>query len=422
MQVRTNDDAGRWFTPETLSARQHMTPEGFLLCESVPIARTGTLIYDESEIPVEGGPGGQVVIERTPEEVFRPETMASFEGKPVTLAHPDDFVTPANWRELAVGITQNVRRGTDVESDLMLADLLITDATAIAEVRGGLRQVSCGYDADYEQLAPGRGRQTNIVGNHTALVPRGRCGPRCAIGDSDTMSKPKKRSFADRLRAAFMSNDAEAAEALAKEAETADEEEEGDDDKEKGKTGDSATALILKELRTLSARVGDMEAKLEKTEDEDEEETETNDDILNAETAQSNPSAGGETYTGDSGALIELRSRAEILVPGITFATKDAKAKTADHVCSCQRQALSKAMATADGKAVVEPFLLGRSLDAMTADQVASAFMGATELARQRNNLEGSRKQSVTRDFGKSPSIAEINAANRKHWQSQGTN
>ncbi|WP_236209021.1 DUF2213 domain-containing protein [Pseudomonas tohonis] len=417
MQVRTNDDAGRWFTPETLSARQHMTPEGFLLCESVPIARTGTLIYDESEIPVEGGPGGQVVIERTPEEVFRPETMASFEGKPVTLAHPDDFVTPANWRELAVGITQNVRRGTDVESDLMLADLLITDATAIAEVRGGLRQVSCGYDAEYEQLAPGRGRQTNIVGNHTALVPRGRCGPRCAIGDSDTMSKTKKRSFADRIRAAWMSKDADAAEALAKEAETADEEEEGDDDKEKVKTGDAA--LILKELRALSARVGDMEAKLEKTDDEEEEEAETNDDVLNAEPAQSNPSAVGETYTGDSAALIELRSRAEILVPGITFATKDAKAKTADHVCSCQRQALSKAMATADGKAVVEPFLLGRSLDAMTADQVASAFMGATELARQRNNLEGARKQAVTRDFGKPTSIASINEQNRAFWNGQ---
>lgn len=426
MQVRTQDDAGRWFTPETLSARQRMTPEGFLLCEAVPIARTGTLIYDESEIPVEGGPGGLVTIERNADEVFRAETMASFEGKPVTLSHPDEFVTPANWRQLSVGIVQNVRRGTDVEQDLMLADLLITDAEAIELVRRDndpnserLRQVSCGYDADYEQLAPGRGRQTTIVGNHVALVERGRCGPRCAIGDSDTMSKTKKRSFADRLRAAFMSKDAEAAEELAKEAETADEEE-GEEEKESGKTGDAASKLILKELRALSARVGDMEAKLEeKTEDDDEPE-ETQDDVLEAEKAKENPEAGGETYTGDSAALTDLRSRAEILVPGITFGTRDGKVKVADHICSCQRQALIKAMANDDGKAVVEPFLFGRALDKLTTDQVAAAFNGASELAKVRNNDKAARTASATRDFGKTKTIAEINAANRKHWQGQG--
>lgn len=430
MQVRTQDDAGRWFTPETLSARQRMTPEGFLLCEAVPIARTGTLIYDESEIPVEGGPGGLVTIERNADEVFRQETLASFEGKPVTLSHPDEFVTPANWRQLSVGIVQNVRRGTDVEQDLMLADLLITDAEAIELVRRDndpnserLRQVSCGYDADYEQLAPGRGRQTTIVGNHVALVERGRCGPRCAIGDSDTMSKTKKRSFADRLRAAFMSKDAEAAEELAKEAETADEEE-NEEEKESGKTGDAASKLILKELRSLSARVGDMEAKLEeKTEDDDEEKSdETTDDVLEAEKAKENPEAGGETYTGDSAALTDLRSRAEILVPGITFGTRDGKVKVADHICSCQRQALIKAMANDDGKAVVEPFLFGRALDKLTADQVAAAFNGASELAKARNNDKAARTASATRDFGKTKSIAEINAANRKHWQGQGNN
>lgn len=423
MKARTQDEAGRWFAPERLSARQSVTPEGFLLCEAVPIARIGTLLYDESELVnedgplIEGGAGGLVTIERNADEVFRAETIASFEGKPVTLAHPEDFVNPSNWRELSMGITQNVRRGEGVESDLMLADLLITDAQAIEDVRNGLRQVSCGYDAEYEQLAVGRGRQTNIVGNHVALVERGRCGPRCAIGDSDTMSKKQKRSFADRIRAAFMSKDAEAAEALAKEAETADEEEE-EEGNGKAKTGDAATLdAILKAVNALGARVGDMEGKMDElTKDDDEEEAETKDTVLEAEEAESNSEASGKTYTGDAAMLTDLRSRAEILAPGITFATRDAKVKTADHICACQRQALGKAMDTEGGKAIVEPFLMGRSLGKMTADQVSAAFTAASELAKLSNNSQGARTSTTTKDFGRPQSIADINAKNQAFW------
>lgn len=425
MKARTQDEAGRWFAPERLSARQSVTPEGFLLCEAVPIARIGTLLYDESELVnedgplIEGGSGGLVTIERNADEVFRPETIASFEGKPVTLAHPEDFVNPSNWRELSMGITQNVRRGDGVENDLMLADLLITDAKAIEDVRNGLRQVSCGYDAEYEQLAVGRGRQTNIVGNHVALVERGRCGPRCAIGDSDTMSKKKQLSFADRLRRAFMSKDAEAAEALAKEAETADEEEEEEEDKGNARTGDAATLdAILKAVNALGARVGDMEGKMDELtkDDDEEEETQTTDTVLEAEQAASNPSATGTAYTGDAALLTDLRSRAEILAPGITFATRDAKVKTADHICACQRQALGKAMDTEGGKAIVEPFLMGRALDQMTADQVSAAFTGASELAKLSNNSQGTRTSTTTKDFGRTRSISDINAANKHFW------
>ncbi|QLL11711.1 DUF2213 domain-containing protein [Pseudomonas chlororaphis] len=436
MKVRTQDEAGRWFAPERLSARQSMTPEGFLLCEAVPIARTGTLVYDESELVnedgplIQGGGGGLVTIERNPDQVFRAETIASFEGKPVTMAHPDDFVTPANWRELSMGITQNVRQGDGVESDLMLADLLITDATAIEEVRSGLRQVSCGYDAEYEQLAVGRGRQTNIVGNHVALVERGRCGPRCAIGDSEvaktTDAKPQKRTWMDRVRTAFRAKDEAALEEALEESKTEDEDmkEEG---KENAKTGDSATLdSILKAVTALGARVGDMEAEVKKiTEDEDpdDDKSKTEDDVLEAEEAARNPEASGKTYTGDAEIMTDLRSRAEILVPGISFQTRDAKTKTADHVCSCQRQALTKAMQTGDGKALVEPFLTGRDLSKMTADQVSAAFIGVTEFAKMQNNASGARNSITTKDFGRPPlSVAEINQRNREFWNGSGRN
>src|SRR5271166_3724303 len=102
----------KFYVKEKLGAVQSVTPEGFLLCEEVPIARTGTMIYGPDETPISVGPDGIVRIDRDAEEVFRPETIASANGKPVVDEHPEDGeVRPDNWRELAVGVTLNPRRG-----------------------------------------------------------------------------------------------------------------------------------------------------------------------------------------------------------------------------------------------------------------------------------------------------------------------
>ena len=193
----------RYYTTGRLSPNILETPEGYLLCPGTAVARTGVLEYAPEEVGMEGGPDGKVTIHRTETEVFAPEAMAGFEGKPVTLEHPEEDVSPENWRELAVGVAQNVRRGEGDQADLLLADLLITDERAIQEVRQGLRELSCGYDAHYVETGPGEGRQTNIVGNHIALVEAGRCGPRCKIKDhqqgADVMATAKKPGWLDRL-------------------------------------------------------------------------------------------------------------------------------------------------------------------------------------------------------------------------------
>lgn len=176
-------------TVEQLGPTQHMTPEGFLLCKDVPVARTGVMLYGHGEVPVAPGPDGVARVERGPEELFAPETIASYNGKPVVNEHPDDLVNPVNWAKYSVGITLNPRRGEGEQEDVMLADLLITDLHAIRDVRANKREVSAGYTADYEQTGIGTGRQANIIGNHVALVQRGRCGPRCAIGDQATTEK-----------------------------------------------------------------------------------------------------------------------------------------------------------------------------------------------------------------------------------------
>lgn len=429
----TDRMASGFYTVERLGARQSVTNDGFLLCEGVPIARIGELLYADGEVPVEPGRDGIIRIERTAEEVFRPETLASFEGKPVTMDHPAEFVTPDTWRQLTVGITQNVRRGEGMDADFVLADMLITDRVAIDAVRFDpkapekkpLREVSCGYDADYEQVEPGRGVQRNIIGNHVALVERGRCGPRCAIGDKES-DMSKKKSTWDRIRAAFKSKDEAALEEALGEAETSD--ADGDDDDDKGKdddkstkTGDSATlAAIKKTLDSMAKQFKDMESELKELKEKQVEDGgKTGDTVLEAEEAEHNTEAKGETYTGD---MATVRSGAEILAPGIKLPTFDSKkVKTADAVCACQRKALETAYATDAGRAAIDPFLAGRAPEFGTMDSssVSTIFNGAAALRRHQNNTSGVRSGISTRDFGRPSTVSSINEQNRKFWDAR---
>jgi hypothetical protein len=175
------------------------TPEGFLVCHDVIIARTGMQEYAASEVPVESKDGAMIQIHRSKDEVLRTETLASFEGKPVTANHPEGFVTPDNWNDLAMGFTTNIRAVEDGEDGYIMADLMITNKDAIIAVRDGLREVSCGYEADYTDNGDGTGAQKGILGNHVALVPRGRCGSQCAIKDSQSKHKGDNMTFKEKF-------------------------------------------------------------------------------------------------------------------------------------------------------------------------------------------------------------------------------
>ena len=163
---------------ENISRRE---PEGYLLCLNVPVARTGTQDYLPEEL---GLPGSSFIsVYRPEEEVFSPETVASFEGMPVTNDHPPDGVDVSNIRALQKGHAHNVRRGTGDESDLLLADLIITDPGLIGLILDeGKREISCGYT--YELCEEnGQYIQRKIRGNHVAVVDAGRAGPRVSIKD-----------------------------------------------------------------------------------------------------------------------------------------------------------------------------------------------------------------------------------------------
>ena len=418
MSSKTNDQVD--FHGVKISPRMTRTPEGFLVCHDVPIARTGTLLYGAGEVPIDPSSDGITQIERLAEEVFRPATLASFEGKPVTIDHPTEEVTPDNWRELAVGTVQNVRQGEGVQNDLQIADLVITDAKAIEVVlKDGLREVSCGYQADYEQQAPGRGLQRNIVGNHVALVTAGRCGSRCAIGDKEPMTT--KRTIADMLRKAFLSKDAEGVEEIAKKIESKDADEDEDEKKDDAKKTSDAISALVKSVDALTKKVMAMDEKMkddegpdgETMDEEEEEKKKTEDDILEAEKA--GKADIGSTYSGDKAHYTDLAAKAEILSPGFKMPTHDSmKGKRASD-CACQRQALSASMATDAGAKAIRALLGDVLPKELTNDQVGIVFNAAAAMVAQENNRshvsDGFKVDRTTQS-----TVDSINEANRKYY------
>ena len=177
---------------DRISPNIAQTPEGFLICRNVPIARTGYQEYLESELVEDGDPNEYVSVFRSPDEVFSRATLASFEGKPVTNGHPDVDVSTRNYSRLSKGHVQHVRMGSGKDSDKIIADLYITDPDLIEEIRNGKRQVSAGYYAMDVRDKLGRVCQTRIRGNHVAVVNEGRAGSSVCIRDSKSGGIMKK--------------------------------------------------------------------------------------------------------------------------------------------------------------------------------------------------------------------------------------
>lgn len=394
----------KFYSTAQLSERISETPEGFLICEGVAITRAGDLLYAPGETPIEPADGGYyVTITRSMEDIHDPATIASFEGKPVTINHPDDFVTPDNWRELAVGVIQNVRPGEGEDADKLLADLLITDREAISAIKSKtMREVSCGYEAEYVEIGPGKGRHRGIIGNHLALVAAGRCGSECAIFDhAPKQEKPMKVS--ELLKKLLASP------AAVKALDEAPTEEGGAEDQGAGAGNQPDVAQVL---AAVMARLDQIEAKMNGTAEGDDAagagagaaagtkggedagaaaggEGEGSGDpvekrlaVIEAALAklvgleQQEHTAGGAAATGDADMCKdqETIARAEILAPGI--------AKTAD----VKIKALDAAYGTEEGKAVIDILLAGKTMDQADKDLL---FVASSEM------LKGVRRQQL---------------------------
>lgn len=410
----------KYFFKTRLGETRYLLADGSLLCEGVPIARTGSQLYAADDLPdIEPDADGEIVVTRSPEQVFSAKSIASFEGMTVVILHPEDssgdilFVDPTNWQGLAQGHAQNVRRGTGDQVDLLLADLIIKNEAAIRAINAGLREISCGYDADYEQTDVGKADQINIVGNHIALVPDGRAGKRCSIGDSKNMASKNKGWFA-KLKRAIKTNDAATAEEL---MDNAPDTLTGDDDLDDTPTivvkveGPEA-ALPVKELTgdeagSVEERLGALETMVKTLIEKLTPASPTGDENTTEEDDREE-----KKLTGDSAYHQDVSARAELILPGFSM-PEGAKLGT------LKRQVLGAAYKTTDGKSLISP-LAGTNTDFMKLPiaTVDSIFNGASEIARVRNNA----KQSVfsLNMTEHANSIADLNTAKRDFWNNKG--
>jgi hypothetical protein len=439
--------------PVSLTSKRERTPQGFLLIRDVVIARTGPQDYRANEVPVEPGPMGYVVVEREPEDVFDPATLASFEGVPITNDHPSVLVTPENFKDYTVGFIRNVRRGEGRQAHLMLADALIYCAEAIADIESGKRQVSAGYEANYVRLEAGRGKQTNITGNHLAIVDRGRCGPVCAFGDKEfepmTTTAPvtpsrvpavrskvmdrKARCF-DRAFKAFRDNDPDAfVEEMQEAIEQAVEEatENAPDQMEAVKAAVAeAIAPIMETMDGLRTRMDAFDARFSDEDKKDDEDDADKKKTEDEDGAEMDPTTGEEEPTVEAApdpelvtdaAFRDTAARAEILSPGLRMATADSLDGVAARgaaILAHKRAALTNYFRD---HADMAPALLGvkaiPDFAKMAPASVHFAFMGASEAVRAQNNNRVSKRILVgdSQPEGRM-SIADRNKLNREFW------
>jgi hypothetical protein len=432
------------------------TPEGYLLCRNVPLARTGTQIYLAREVPVEPGPDGTVVVERLPEEVFRQETIDSFQGKPFTDDHPYEDVTPRNYRDHLAGVILNPRRGEGDLSNYLLGDILVYSSRVADAILSGKRQVSCGYDADYERVQAGYGRQRNILGNHVSLVAEGRCGPSCAIIDQRTvgMATPESKSWIDtainKIRNAFKTSDAGEMEAAiaamqeelekadaakAGEGESGEENHHhihihfGENDKDDADEDEDEESGESKDEDTSDEDGDDEPSDKEGEDDTKDEDTDTDDStedddmttaVAEAITAALAPlverleklegSVRDAATVAQSAAVAadpegritqDALARAELLKPGIQLPVFDAapgSPQATEALVAFQRRALQEGYATADGRAAIAPLLTTPGhprFESMSAGEIGLLFRAASNTIRDANNAKLTAPQHV---------------------------
>ena len=167
------------------------TEEGYLVDKPI-LTSVGIFEYHN--------PDGSVRRElRLPEEVFDPESLASYRGAPIVITHDAGLITKDNVGENQIGtvMSEGYKDGDDVR-----AEIRIFDTNEMK--RCGYKELSLGYNLDLDET-PGvyKGQkydaiQRGIRINHLALVENARAGEQARLNID---SRDKKSSKGEKTMA-----------------------------------------------------------------------------------------------------------------------------------------------------------------------------------------------------------------------------
>lgn len=175
---------------------KEIDPNGYWYIKGNPLTKEGVFSYSGCQIDQTGKlglePDRLYNVYRPASELTSAETIKSFNGVPLINDHEmiGDGCTDYDSRP-AGGVLFNVDRGTDMAA--LFGDFKIYSESLKNEITNGKKELSLGYRCKYE---PSRGVfggktydfvQRDIIGNHIALVDKGRMGSDIRVYDSKAM-------------------------------------------------------------------------------------------------------------------------------------------------------------------------------------------------------------------------------------------
>lgn len=183
--MKSKQNASRMYRLDSMKLNDtYYTEEGYLIDHPI-VTTCGVFEY--------ANPDGSIRRElRTPENVFSPESLATYEGKPVIVTHEAGEIDKDNVRQEQIGtmLSKGYQDGDNVRCKIVIHD---TDALK----RFNLRELSLGYSLNTIN-SPGMWNgqpydcvQEDIEINHLAVVSEARAGDSARLNiDGRDIKKP----------------------------------------------------------------------------------------------------------------------------------------------------------------------------------------------------------------------------------------
>lgn len=166
---------------------------GFWHIKHNPISKRGVYPYLGRQISADCEPDKIYMVFRPNEELSRKETLDSLKHIPLVNEHTmlGEGFTPAEEKGVDGVLGDNI----EFDNGTIYADITIFSEDMKEKIKGGKKELSLGYWCDYEkQSGTYNGQrydyiQKNIIGNHLALVDKGRMGSDVRVYDKALENK-----------------------------------------------------------------------------------------------------------------------------------------------------------------------------------------------------------------------------------------